>query len=131
MLAGQTSLEDDDTDCSDDQPFSINNVPEISLHAMTGAPTPQTMRVKRLLGCHAISILIDIVSTHNFLHPHLAKKASLLVDTKDKLDVIMASGDKLPRTGRCQKTGLTIQGTLIYVDFYLLPLGDCDAVLGA
>ena len=43
MLAGQTSLEDDDTDCYDDQPFSINNVPEISLHAMTGAPTPQTM----------------------------------------------------------------------------------------
>ena len=92
------------------KPSSINNVPEISLHAMTGAPTPQTMRLTRLFRSHAISILIDTDSTHNFLHPHLAKKAGLSVDTKDKLDVIMASGDKLPSTGRCTKIALTIQG---------------------
>ena len=43
MLVGQTSLEDDNMDYSDDQPSSNNNVPEISMLAMTGAPTPQTM----------------------------------------------------------------------------------------
>ena len=118
-------------DYSDDQPSSNKNVPEISLHAMTGSPTPQTMRVTRLIRRHAISVLIDTDSTHNFLHPYLAKKASLSIDTKDKLDVIMTSGDKLPSTRHCTKTTLTIQGTLIYVYFYLLPLRGFDAMLGA
>ena len=65
------------------------------------------------------------------MHPHLSKRACLSIDTKAKLDVIMASGDKLPSIGRCTKTVLTIQGTLICVDFHILPLGGCDVVLRA
>ncbi|KAJ0044644.1 hypothetical protein Pint_05186 [Pistacia integerrima] len=74
MLVGQTSFKDDDMDCSDDPPSSDDDALEILLHAMTGAPTPQTMRVTGLLGRPVISILIDTGSTHNFLDPHLAKK---------------------------------------------------------
>ncbi|KAJ0077255.1 hypothetical protein Patl1_35397 [Pistacia atlantica] len=121
---------DEDMDCSDDPPSLDNNAPEISLHAMTGAPTPQTMRVTGLLGRQVISILIVIGSTHNFLDPHLANKAGLSVDTNATFDVMVANGDKLPSTGRSTNAALTIQGTLIHVDFYLLSLDGCDALLG-
>ncbi|KAJ0103542.1 hypothetical protein Patl1_05284 [Pistacia atlantica] len=70
-----------------------------------------------------------------YIHPHRywfypqflgssssLKKTGLSVDTNAKFDVMVANGNKLPSTGRCTNTTLTIQGTLIHVDFYLLSL---------
>ncbi|KAJ0016755.1 hypothetical protein Pint_10445 [Pistacia integerrima] len=41
-----------------------------------------------------------------------------------------ANGDKLSSEGKCSNTKLSVQGIPIVIDFYLLPLGGCDIVLG-
>lgn len=45
---------------------------EISLHAMAGTQTPQTMKVKGYVGKFAIYTLVDSGSTHSFLREKLA-----------------------------------------------------------
>ncbi|KAJ0036051.1 hypothetical protein Pint_24659 [Pistacia integerrima] len=131
MLESQPLVDEKDMDCSNDSPSQEGTVPEISIHAMAGAHTPQTMRVTGLLYNKPMSVLIDTGSTHNFLDPQIAKKTGLQVDNAAKFNVMVANGDTLSSTGRSKNTSLSIQGIPITVDFYVLPLGGCDAVLGA
>ncbi|KAJ0092393.1 hypothetical protein Patl1_26254 [Pistacia atlantica] len=48
----------------------------------------------------------------------------------DPLIAKRANGDKLSSEGKCKNTKLSAQGIPIVTDFYLLPLGGCDIVLG-
>ena len=44
---------------------------------------------------------------------------------KSNLKVVMTSGEKLPRHGKCTNVKLLLQGIFpIFVDFYILPLED-------
>ena len=47
--------------------------PTISLHALVGVQSPQTMRIHSQIGKTPLTILIDFGSTHNFLHHKFAK----------------------------------------------------------
>ena len=47
--------------------------PTISLHAVVGVQSPQTMRIHSQIGKTPLTILIDSGSTHNFLHHKFAK----------------------------------------------------------
>ncbi|KAJ0028613.1 hypothetical protein Pint_35931 [Pistacia integerrima] len=131
MLEGQPLVDEEDMDCSNNSPSQEETVPEISIHAMVGAHTPQTMRVSGLLYNKPMSVLIDTGSTHNFLDPQIAKKTGLQVDDGAKFNVMVANGDTLSSTGRSKNTPLSIQGIPNSVDFYVLPLGGCDVVLGS
>lgn len=42
----------------------------------------------------------------------------------------MANGAIVLSAGLCSAVSLKLQGRLFIMDFYLLPLGGCDAVLG-
>ncbi|KAF8409204.1 hypothetical protein HHK36_005278 [Tetracentron sinense] len=105
--------------------------PEISLHAIAGSHTPQTMRVKGRLGKATVMVLVDSGSTHNFMDPTVARKTNLTVIKGGRFEVTVANGDQLPCSGRCLNVEMVIQGVLISADFYLLGLGGCDVVLGA
>ncbi|KAJ0041882.1 hypothetical protein Pint_19393 [Pistacia integerrima] len=59
------------------------------------------MRVTGLLYNKPMSVLIDTGSTHNFLDPQIAKKTGLQVDNAAKFNVMVANGDTLSSTGRC------------------------------
>jgi hypothetical protein len=48
-------------------------VPQISLHALTGYKGPKTMRVSAQIGVRKILVLIDSGSTHNFVDHKIAK----------------------------------------------------------
>ena len=49
-------------------------VPQISLNALSGIPTHNTMRVKGHVLRQLLHILMDSGSTHNFLNIHTAIK---------------------------------------------------------
>lgn len=116
---------------ADDLPDHQEDTPEISFHAIAGSTTPQTMQMKGSLGRHPLVILIDSGSTHNFLDPKVVKKARLSIQGSSAMEVMVATGERLPSKGMCVDVTLTIQGSLITTDFYLLSLGGCDALLGA
>ncbi|KAJ4959702.1 hypothetical protein NE237_019612 [Protea cynaroides] len=88
------------------------------------------MRVKGSLQNKLVTVLIDSGSTHNFVSQTLAKRVELQPLSKGRLEVMVASGEKLISPGKCNQTQLILQGISIFVDFYLLPLEGYDVVLG-
>uniref|UniRef100_A0A2N9FZ49 Chromo domain-containing protein n=1 Tax=Fagus sylvatica TaxID=28930 RepID=A0A2N9FZ49_FAGSY len=103
----------------------------ISLHAIAGTPSPQTMRVKANVEGKVVIILIDTGSTHNFMSENMAARLKLQLSGTAKFNVTVASGEKIPSNGRCPRIRVALQGTTLITDFYLLPLEGFDAILGA
>ena len=66
--------------------------PTISLHALTGSIKHQTMRVQGFLGHQKVNVLIDSRSTHNFVHPSMAKGLNKMKDLGTTLKVYAADG---------------------------------------
>ncbi|KAA8529633.1 hypothetical protein F0562_034267 [Nyssa sinensis] len=110
---------------------NIDEAPAISLHAISGTHTPQTMKVRGTLGKYRVIVLLDSSSTHNFLKEDVASKLALLPDKNGQLDVKVASGERLSNQGKCKGVELYLQGVTITVDCYLLPLDGYEVVLGA
>lgn len=104
--------------------------PVISLHALTGTPTSQTMRVRGSLGRQGLTILMDSGSTHNFLSSRVVARLGLRPTHTGRLRVTVANGDCLSCTGLCAGLLLWIQGEMFVIDFFLLPIDFCDVVLG-
>ncbi|KAL4204430.1 hypothetical protein AMTRI_Chr01g132020 [Amborella trichopoda] len=75
---------------------------EISLHAITGARAPQTMRIIGKLRHCQLTILIDSGSTHNLIDPFLIKKANLPTQLDGVFEVMVANGKRLEGSGRCR-----------------------------
>uniref|UniRef100_A0A2N9I1L0 Reverse transcriptase n=1 Tax=Fagus sylvatica TaxID=28930 RepID=A0A2N9I1L0_FAGSY len=121
--------EEDETD--EIQPEEMDENLSISLHAIAGTPTPQTMRVKANVEGKVVIILIDTGSTHNFMSENMAARLKLQPSGTAKFNVTVASGEKIPSNGRCPRIRVALQGTTLITDFYLLPLEGFDAVLGA
>ncbi|XP_059441736.1 uncharacterized protein LOC132174039 [Corylus avellana] len=104
--------------------------PIISLHANTGTPTSQTMRVKGALESHGLTVLMDTGSTHNFLNARVAAQLGLSPTHTGMLRVTVANGERMSCSGQCAGMLLKIQGEVFVIDFFLLPLDLCDIVLG-
>ena len=101
----------------------------ISLHAIAGAPSPRTMRLVGTIGKHAVIILIDTGSTHNFVDRSVAKKIKLPVE-ESNLAVQVANGDTLSCHGHCKAVAIAMQKCNIVTNLFVLTLGGCDVVLG-
>lgn len=56
---------------------------EISFHAHTGSNHPRSIRLPATINGSHISILVDIGSTHNYLHPKAARFLALELDHSD------------------------------------------------
>jgi len=106
------------------------NLPEISLHAISGTPTPHTMRVVGFIRGQMVVILIDSGSTHNFLDPSIVKKTQLSILSHTRITVKVANGDTIQSEGQCSDVSLKVQGVILTTEFYILSLGGCDMVLG-
>lgn len=85
------------------------------------------MHVCGVLGHYLVSILIDTGNTHNFADHVVIKKAGILIEHDKPFQVMVANGDRLKSECCCSQPPLEI---IIHTDFYLLPLGGCDLVLG-
>ncbi|XP_026428220.1 uncharacterized protein LOC113324098 [Papaver somniferum] len=104
---------------------------EISLHALAGSFTPQTMRVQGEIKRLPITILIDTGSTHNFTEPSISKRVNLKFVKDTQFEVMVANGTKIPCVGLCPNLEFRLQKHMFSGDFHLLKLGGCDMVLGA
>ena len=65
---------------------------EINLDALTGTPTPSTMRVKGKVNGSGLVILVDTGNTHNFVDASLVPNLQLRVDVSKVLEVKVANG---------------------------------------
>jgi len=104
--------------------------PEISLNAISGSLGAKSMRLLGFLLQHRVSILVDSGSSHNFLDQSLLLKVPLSLEPTNRLQVNIADGTTIPCSGMASSVSLRIQGHTILSNFYLIPLGGCDVVLG-
>jgi hypothetical protein len=106
-------------------------IPKISLHAISGVPNPQTMRISGMIKEARVILLADIGSTYNFLNTKLAEKLGLVFDKHTTFEVLVANGERLSSKGKCSVVPVLLEGTLFILEFFLIDLQGYDAVLRA
>jgi hypothetical protein len=117
--------------CVLSQSFSLlEEFPEISLNAITGTPSPKTMRLIGFLRFQPVVILIDYRSMPNFLDTKLALKLGIQPLQQDEIRVQVANGEELTSPGRCKDVDVKMQGFLFRTELFDLLLAGCDVVLG-
>ncbi|KAA8544487.1 hypothetical protein F0562_022473 [Nyssa sinensis] len=87
---GDVIMDEEETDHAE-----FKELPEISLHAISGACASETMRVRGGIGHVSTTVLVDSGSTHNFMSEVLAKKVGLQLEHGGRFEVVVASGEKL------------------------------------
>ncbi|GJZ27288.1 retrotransposon-related protein [Tanacetum coccineum] len=105
-------------------------MPQVSLNAMTGVPSYQTMRVKGHVKKQVLHILVDCGSTHNFLDLHAAKRMGCNLSRMRPLQVSVANWQVMSSVFECKNFKWTIHGQVFETDVMILPLGGCEMVLG-
>jgi len=71
----------------DPREFFLEEFPEISLNAITGTPSPKTMRIVGFFRLHQVIILIDSGSTHNFVDAKLAATLGIQPQPQEGIQV--------------------------------------------
>ncbi|GJZ29099.1 retrotransposon-related protein [Tanacetum coccineum] len=107
----------------------IEYSPHISLNAINGTNTYQTMRVYGHVRKHKLHILIDCGSTHNFLDLNIAKKLGCQLKSTCPLQVEVAGGHQLTSKYMCKSFGWKLYGEEFRTDVMVIPLGGCEMVL--
>lgn len=106
-------LEEGDGDIVMEEDDQIVEIPEISLHAISGTCAPEIMQVMGSLGHVAVSDLVDSGSTHNFVSEKVAQKIGLKPLFGGRFEVVVASVEKLVSPGKCTDVQLNLQGVPI------------------
>lgn len=104
--------------------------PCISVNALAGNHTYQTMRVRGLVNGKPLHILVDSGSTHNFLDEELASTLNIEVKKISPQSIAVADGNSISCTQLCTKFSWGMSDKQFSAEAMLIPLGSCDMVLG-
>ncbi|KAJ8772223.1 hypothetical protein K2173_027400 [Erythroxylum novogranatense] len=104
--------------------------PEISLHAITGTRSPQSMRLLGYWRGRQVLILVDSRSTHSFVSDSVVADLQATVDEQDGLRVNVANGEQLHSSGICKGAPIELGSSIFTVDLFVLQLKGFDLVLG-
>jgi len=104
--------------------------PLISLSAIAGIRTSETMQIRINLGGASLLALLDSGSTHNFVAVDAAGRTNLRLRLRSGLKVTVANGERVPSPGVYRAATFSIDDASFSTDFYALPLAGYDVVLG-
>ena len=133
ILEVEDDVEESDMDISTEQPLVVheeNNRPQASVSAVSGVADYTTMKVRGYHEKRVIFLLLDTGSTHNFMDPKTAELLGVRVTHASCSTVSVADGSQLGVQGKVDKFKWEFHGTKFQVDFMIIPLGNCDVVLG-
>ncbi|KAL4183717.1 hypothetical protein AMTRI_Chr11g99670 [Amborella trichopoda] len=94
LIEGSWSGDEDEDPTEIETTHNDAEVPEISIHAIPGVRSSQTMRVQGKMGLHQVIFLIDIGNTHNFMNNKIARKTGMTTNNKGS-DVLQAPANKI------------------------------------
>lgn len=80
----------------------------LSLHVLTGQPSPKTLRFTASIHGHLVSVLVDSGSSHNILQPRVAAFLGLPAQPIDEFSVMVGNGSFLHCKGLCPDVPITI-----------------------
>ena len=93
---------------------------EISMHAMEGNVSSQTVRLMGYNHNKHVSILLDTGSTYNFVDPKIVQRTGLNLTPELYFKVTVVGDDKLHSVERCKSVHIKCQGKHIITDFHVL-----------
>ena len=102
----------------------------ISVNALTGNQSFGTIRVSRLVHTNTTHILVDSISTHNFLDIDKAKKLGCIVEHFPPQSVVVFEGNNIHCSYKCRNFKWFMNKQPFEVEVLLISLGGCDMVLG-
>ena len=108
----------------------MEDQPQISIHALSGSQSFQTIRVTGLYGRTPLHILLDSGSTHNFLDITLAKRLGCRMEEIPAQSITVADGYNLQCLYVCKGFKWKMHNAIVETDMLIIPLGNCDVVLG-
>lgn len=121
---------EEDDDPSTKQEDATVDSPHISLLAMAGVRTAETMQVRIQLGGASLLSLIDSGSTHNFVSEGAVAWTSLQLQPRGNMKVTVTNGERVPCPSVYRAIPFTIDGEPFVTNFFVLPLVGYDVVLG-
>jgi hypothetical protein len=97
---------------------------------MTRIAQPHTLKLKGHIKKSNVMFLIDTRSTHSFVDTNTAKRLNLFVYSMPNMRFMVEDSKKIEGMGKFQKVELQIQDYNLESQFYIVPLGGVDIVLG-
>jgi hypothetical protein len=109
---------------------ALANALVVSLHAVAGIPTENTMVVSTTIQGQRLLALLDTGSTHNFIQGAAMRKLGLATAAGDQLRVTVANGDRLRCVGVARDVPVMIVGERYHITCVGIDLGCFDFILG-
>ena len=99
--------------------------PEISLHAFNGCIVPKTMRIQARIGSLELIILIDSISTHNFIQDKVVVALKLTLTPMQAFNVKVANRKPLNCNTQYEEVNMNYEDTRSRVsgDFLCITVG--------
>jgi hypothetical protein len=110
-------------------PFS-HEEPLISLHALSGISTPQTLKLMGYIKHWKFIVLVDSGSTHNFIHKRVAEETHCFVHLVHNFQIMITNGGMMKCGGRCENVKLQMGDYQLKTHLFSIDMGGCDIVLG-
>ena len=108
----------------------FSDEPCISVNALMGSNTFNTMRVQGWVQGKPIHILIDSGSTHNFLDIKTAQQLGCRKESIGLQAITVADGNHIACQHVVKNFGWKLGGKFFTAEAMLIELGSCDMVLG-
>ena len=102
----------------------------VSLHALAGIRTDNTMLLLVVIQGERLLVLLDTDSTHNFLQGDIMRRLGLQPAGGEHLRITVANGDRLPCAGIARNVPISIEGEAFSITCVGLNLGCFDCILG-
>jgi hypothetical protein len=103
----------------------------ISLHALLGVSTPQTLKIKGYIKYHQPVVLIDGDNTHNFINRSKVEFLRIFIHPIQNFQVLIANGDTMKCGGCYENVKLQMGDYHLKNHMFAIDMGGCDIVLGA
>jgi len=124
-------LEEPEAIEEDNQKEMVSDEPVISINALAGISSPQTLKIRGFIKHHPVVVLIDSGSTHNFIHQNVADAVHCFVHAVSNFQVQIVDGGTMKCEGRCENVKLQMGDYQLKTHMFAIHMGGCDIVLGA
>jgi len=103
----------------------------LSYNALKGSSGYGTIKFKGIINGLEIHILLDSGSSDNFLQPCIANHLKLPRTVAPNFQVLVGNGHSLVAEGLVNQLEVSVQGYMLTIPVYILPISGADLVLGA
>jgi len=104
--------------------------PTTSCNALARITTPQTIKIEGQIKKKRVILLIDLGSTHNFIHYKIAKALNCFLYPAPECQVMVANGGMINFSRKCHNIKLFMGEYVLNSPMISTPMGGADVVLG-